>query len=277
VSAALRIVPPGQTAAFLAALPLAAVALPVAVRTRLRYLGVRTLGELAALPGGAVAAQFGPEGLAAWETARGVDRRPFVVREREATIRETLTFPAPTADQDAILTGARLLVRRLLRHPEIGNRLVRGMSVRANGEPLPQLLPYEGRGDTPVTSLPMSLPSLVGKGAGGLGSPLWHWSTTFQEPAADPERLLSLLRHKLETVTLAGPVTELTITLTGFCGERGRQAGLFTVKARRQGSLAEALRQLQARYGHPAVLRFVPVEPWSRLPERRLALAAFEC
>ena len=89
--------------------------------------------------------------------------------------------------------------------------------------------------------------------------------------------MLALLRHKLEAAALPGPVLRLQLTLAEFCGERGRQEGLFAQKGRRLAQLEEAIRQLRTRYGRSPVLRLVPVEPWSRIPERRLALATYEC
>jgi DNA polymerase-4/protein ImuB len=40
--------------------------------------------------------------------------------------------------------------------------------------------------------------------------------------------------------------------------------------------LEEALRQLKARYGYCPVGRVVEMEPWNRVPERRLALIDFD-
>src|SRR5262249_18996205 len=60
---------------FLAPLPLSLLPLPQERYEELEGLGVRKLGELAALPGGAVAERLGPEGSRAWKLARGGDRR----------------------------------------------------------------------------------------------------------------------------------------------------------------------------------------------------------
>jgi protein ImuB len=258
---AFQIVSPGHTPTFLADLSLDAVDLPADLRARLRLLGLRTLGALAALPGGAVAAQFGPAGVRAWETARGIDRRPFVPRVRHASVSDDLEFPAPTADQQAILAGARILLRRLLRRPEIGNRLVRRMAVRFAAEAMGNGQGAIEDSDCPtIAHCPLPLASFV-----------------FQEPTADPERMLFLLRHKLDAAALPSPVQRLTITLAEFCGERGHQEGLFAAKGRRRRQLEAAIRQLRSRYPQSPILRFVPVEPWSRIPERRMALATYEC
>jgi len=55
---------------------------------------------------------------------------------------------------------------------------------------------------------------------------------------------------------------QLTVVETG-ADERGRRA-------------REAVRQVRAAQGPEAVLRLVELEPWSRLPERRWALAPYD-
>src|SRR3989442_5107904 len=65
------IVSDDRTDEFLAPLPLELVPLEPRRRQELRELGVRRLGELARLPGGARAARFGPDGPRAWSLANG--------------------------------------------------------------------------------------------------------------------------------------------------------------------------------------------------------------
>jgi len=66
------------------------------------------------------------------------------------------------------------------------------------------------------------------------------------------------------------------VTLSGLTGETGKQEGLFVAKGRRRAQLEEALRQLKARFGQSPVYHVVEVEPWSRIPERRLALIDYD-
>jgi protein ImuB len=73
----LAIVPPGEAAAVLAPVGLDVLDLPVDVATALERWGVRTLGELAALPREGLALRLGPAGLRAHDLAMGVDREPF--------------------------------------------------------------------------------------------------------------------------------------------------------------------------------------------------------
>lgn len=70
-----RVVPPGESATFLAPLPVAALERPALVDV-LERLGLRTLGQFAALSPADVVARFGAEGLGAHRLARGLDERP---------------------------------------------------------------------------------------------------------------------------------------------------------------------------------------------------------
>src|SRR3954449_8038221 len=81
--AAAHVAAPGQllvvsderTREFLAPLPLDLLPLRAEQQQELKELGVRRLGELAGLPGGAVAERLGPDGRRAWSLARGGGRR----------------------------------------------------------------------------------------------------------------------------------------------------------------------------------------------------------
>jgi protein ImuB len=82
------VVPPGESAAFLAGFPVATLPFRSAMEAGsgeladlLVRLGIRTLGQLAALPAPAVLARFGPEGAAAHRLARGLDERPLAAHE----------------------------------------------------------------------------------------------------------------------------------------------------------------------------------------------------
>ena len=65
------IVSDDRTRTFLAPLPLTLLPLERERYEELEELGVRTIGQLAGLPGGAVAERLGPDGRRAWSLARG--------------------------------------------------------------------------------------------------------------------------------------------------------------------------------------------------------------
>jgi protein ImuB len=68
---AFRVVPPGEQREFLAALPLHALDLPFELHDSLRRFGLHTLGEVARLPPGPLAARLGPDAAALSRLARG--------------------------------------------------------------------------------------------------------------------------------------------------------------------------------------------------------------
>src|SRR5439155_1319985 len=70
------IVRPGEEAPFLSAQPLAVLPLDPDTHRRLRQLGLKTLGRLAALPEEAVVSQFGGAGRRLWQPAAGVAVEP---------------------------------------------------------------------------------------------------------------------------------------------------------------------------------------------------------
>jgi DNA polymerase-4/protein ImuB len=65
------------------------------------------------------------------------------------------------------------------------------------------------------------------------------------------------------------------VTLSGRCSEYGHQSNLWPIGPRRHRELLEAIEQLNTREGDAQVFRIVEVQPWSRIPERQLALVAF--
>jgi len=72
------IVEPGGDAAYLAAAPLSLLDLPEETATRLSRWGLRTLGELAALPTAGLFERLGGDGVRLQRLARGEDPRPLV-------------------------------------------------------------------------------------------------------------------------------------------------------------------------------------------------------
>ena len=72
------IVQPAEDAAYLAPAPLALLDLPEEMAARLDRWGIRTLGELAALPPAALFERLGSEGPRLQRLARGEDLRPLI-------------------------------------------------------------------------------------------------------------------------------------------------------------------------------------------------------
>ncbi|MDW5323056.1 DNA polymerase Y family protein [Plantactinospora sp. KLBMP9567] len=107
-----RVVPPGGTAGFLAELPVEALGRP-GLTDLLRRLGLRTLGDFAALPAGDVLARFGFDGTLAHRLAAGQDHRPLAVRRPPPDLAVTETYDDPLDRVDAAAFAARTLAERL--------------------------------------------------------------------------------------------------------------------------------------------------------------------
>jgi DNA polymerase-4 len=101
----LVVVPPGGVTAFLAPLPVGRLwGVGARAEERLHALGVRTIGQLAALPERLLIDHFGKVGRQVWQLAQGHDERP-VVPDREAkSISTETTFSQDVGDRDALRT-----------------------------------------------------------------------------------------------------------------------------------------------------------------------------
>jgi len=105
-ASAYRIVPPGAAAAFLAPLPVQVLQDPEIASLLIR-LGVRTLGDLAALPVLDVRDRFGIRGARLHALARGADSRPVTARSPDPELAAEIEFESPLAQSDQIAFAVR--------------------------------------------------------------------------------------------------------------------------------------------------------------------------
>ena len=219
---------------FLEPLPLSLLPLPSNRYAELEGLGVRRLGELASLPGGAVEERLGPEGKRAWSLARGGERRRVRGRSPAAELAEALSFPEAVANELTLRRAFGVLLDRLLARPERAGRPLRKMAVSAR---------------------------LVGGGS-------WRRTATLREATAERGRLRAALGPKL--LELPAPVTELRLEAVELADHAGDQLALVPPEgAELDGRLREGLRQVRASTGTGSVCAVVEVAPWSRIPEAR--------
>jgi protein ImuB len=140
------VVPAGGTPAFLAPLPVTTLERPELTDVLVR-LGLRTLGDLAVLPGPDVLARFGAAGQAAWRLAGGLDERPPATAPPPAdlTVRAELDPPADTVAPAAFLARglAEELHRRLWAKGSACTRVVIGAETE-HGERLERVWRAEG-------------------------------------------------------------------------------------------------------------------------------------
>src|SRR6185503_13324542 len=103
----------------------------------------------------------------------------------------------------------------------------------------------------------------------------WRARVTFREPLADPRRMRLVLGVRLGE--LPSPSDVLTLRAEGFGPPAGDQRSLLAEPATiRRARLREAVRQARSVAGPDAALRIIPVDPDSRVPERRLALTPWD-
>ncbi|MGH7420394.1 MAG: hypothetical protein ACREI4_02100 [Candidatus Rokuibacteriota bacterium] len=86
----MMVVEPGGDVAYLAAAPLSLLELPEETATRLSRWGLRTLGELAALPTAGLFERLGGDGVRLQRLARGEDPRPLVSRRAAPLFEESV-------------------------------------------------------------------------------------------------------------------------------------------------------------------------------------------
>src|SRR5438132_2524124 len=100
----LVVVPPGEAAAFLAPLPIARLwGVGEATGSALREYGVRTLGDLAALPIDLLVRRFGKHGAALHDRALGLDDDPVHGQAEAAkSVSHEHTFDVDTNDRETI-------------------------------------------------------------------------------------------------------------------------------------------------------------------------------
>ena len=211
-------------------------------KARLAHFGLHTLGNITQQPVVAMQAQFGTEGLRAWELAQGIDRRLLVAQKTEEVVTASLTFPAPTVALSGILLAVESLLAQAFSRKESRGKYARSIALEA------QILYH----------------------------PPWARQFTYKQAVGGKEKAFFVIKNSLESLALPGPLEDLKLTLSGLTGESGIQGSLFS-DVRRQEQLRETVRQLQVRWGGKVpIYQARDLEPWSPIPERQKALVQFD-
>ncbi len=215
-----RVVPPGASPAHLAPLPLCALEGPLgASGGPLRGLGLSSLGEVAALPSGALAARLGAEGLWAHRLCRGGDDTPFVAEPLAEAVSERMDLDWPAESMEPLLFALKTALDRVCAR-------LWGRGQAAVG--LDLVLHLDPSGETKVP-LRLSRPSSQGR------------------------MLLELCRHRISDLTLPQPVGALTVTVTESSEDRGQQLPLGEDGPAGDASLEVVLSRLSSALGEEAL------------------------
>ncbi len=221
---------------FLAPLPLTLLPLERGRYEELEALGVRKLGQLAGIPGGAVAERLGPDGRRAWGLARGGVAARVRGRRPPVLVAASLEFPEAVGNELTLRRALAGLVETALARPERRDRFVRKVALAAKLD------------------------------SGGS----WRRTLTLREPTADPDRIRVALSPRL--AELPAPVVELRLELVELTEPTGHQLELLAAGAEDRSRLRDGLRQVRASTGSGSVCTVVEVAPWSRVPESRALL-----
>jgi protein ImuB len=228
------LVAPKDEASFLEPLPLSLLPLSADRYAELEGLGLRRLGELAQLPGGAVAERLGVEGRKAWRLAHGGRRAKVRGRKPAFELAEVLVFPEAVGNELTLRRALGALLERLLARPERAGRPFRKLALAAR---------------------------LVDGGS-------WRRTLTLRDATAEPARVRAALGPKLSE--LPAPIVELRVEAVELAEHTGQQLALVEPAGEEASTrLREGLRQVRASTGTGLVCAVVEVAPWSRIPEAR--------
>ena len=235
------LIPPGGAEAALAGLPIAGLRLDPATVEGLDRLGLRRIGDLAALPRDSLASRFGPEVLRRLDQALGREAEPVSPRRPVPVHLARMVFPEAigrTEDVEAAL--ARLL-----------DRLCAGLEQAQQGARRVELALYRVDGTVDRQAIGTS------------------------QPSRRPRHLFRLLAGHLDRID-AGfgiEVAVLSALTTDPLGPSqialGGPDGV-SAAAGDDTPLADLVDRLAGRLGRNAVVRPVPFE--SHLPEREVAM-----
>jgi len=204
----------------------------------LERLGIGTLAALARISADQVADRFGRIGLRALRLARGEDE-PLRPRRPHEDLAEQIELPEGVAGRQ-LDRALELLVDRLLALPQRRGRTLLGLRLGAR------------------------------LCAGGS----WSVEQGLGRPSASARVLRPLLTPRLET--LPGPAAALRLRALGLGPPEGDQLALSVGgEEPRRRRLGEAVREVRAAQGAEALLKVLPVDSASRVPERWAVLTPF--
>lgn len=219
---AIKVVPPGQEAAFLAPLPTRSLwGVGPKTAERLADLGLLTIGDIARWPEADLIRRFGKNGYDLARHARGLDDRPVETSRETKSISQEVTFNRDVADAQALRQTLRKQAER------VGRRLrksgLSGITVR---------LKIRWSDFTTLTR-----------------------QTTLSQPTDQDDEIYATALQLLEKVWSAGrPVRLIGVGVSGF--GQPRQLALWDMNLEENQRLQTTLDELrEEEFGDQAVRR----------------------
>lgn len=204
----------------------------------LERLGIETLRAFSRLSSDQVADRFGPLGLRALGLCRG-EEEPLRPRVPHEELSEEIELPEGTAGRQ-LDRALELLVDRLLAAPQRKGRTLLGLRLGA---------------------------LLAGGGS-------WSVEQGLGRPSASPRVFCNVLGPRLEE--LPGPASALRLRAVGLGPPARDQLELAVGGTEpRRRRLRAAVREVRAAQGAEALLKILPVDAASRVPERWALLTPY--
>jgi protein ImuB len=261
-AAQLAVVAPGETPAFLAPHPVSSLGNPE-LAGLLPRLGIRTLGEFAALSPAEAENRFGAQGALAHRLARGLDPRPLAPRPPSVDLSVSVEFDPPADQSEPVVFAAKTLAERM--HAGLAARGLACVRVQVqafceDGQEITRLWRHDGL---------LSALAVAERARWQLAG--WRAART-----AGTVRAAGAVRAVVEGATgdgnEAGGITLLRLIPDQLVRDEGRQLGLWG-DAVISDRVARAAVRVQAMLGHGAVTR--PVLAGGRSPADQVTLVPF--
>lgn len=254
-------VEPGQARAFLA--PHSVSALDSAdLADLLPRLGIRTLGEFAALPVAEAVNRFGTPGGLAHRLARGLGPRPLAPRPPSADLSVSAEFDPPAPQAEPVVFAAKALAERM--HAGLATRglacvRVGVQAICADGQEITRLWRHDGL----LSALAV---------AERVRWQLAGWRASQDAGQYRDQHGGQRADQAADEGVQAGGITVLRLIPDQLVRDEGRQLGLWG-DAVVSDRVARAALRVQAMLGHGAVTR--PVLAGGRGPAEQVALVPF--
>jgi protein ImuB len=233
----MRLVEGSDEARFLGPLPVSLLPLPHLHLQQLHWLGIRTLGQFAALPPAGVWQRFGAAGKQAQRWAQGRDDRPVAPAMAAPPEPATVTLDPPTGALQPVVEAIMESLR-----PVLAERAARLEGIRRL-----RLEVHFAAAEAQGTEL------------------------TFVEPASQPPRVQAALVQQLYRLHWPGEVEIVRWALLESGELVAPQLALFADPPKRLAALEDLAQQLSSRYG-ASLFRAAVSQSNHPVPERRSAL-----
>jgi DNA polymerase IV len=230
------VVPPGGEKKFLS--PLGVEQLPVSsgMKERLAILGLTTLRHIHAFPLSALLSQFGAEGKALWELARGIENRGRIPNSLAVSeVEEDMILDSLAYSRDQIGAALQDLLDKLCGELEDAGMACRMVEITL-------YLRNKARCEK-------------------------HF--VFHSPVARREDMLRRIMSGIECTELPSPVHMMGIRASALSPYAGRQERLFGMRRDFPASLNEIGSFLRTKYGCMPVVRVRENDVNTLLPDQR--------